>query len=129
MEEGFRVGNWEARHTYGESTDRELTGNNPENMKGQRWVVLRANWNREARAGRQNTRERAGFQKNTQGGQGLKGSDAVRAIRIASLNFHSGRAGGLEVALWALRQGNAGVVIFQDIKLTNGIHTRYCESY
>ena len=53
----------------------------------------------EARAGKKNARERAGFQKNPQGGRGLKGSGTARTIQIALLNIRLGGAGSLEAAL------------------------------
>ena len=72
-------------------------------------------------------------------GRGLKRLGAERAIRIASLNIRPGRAGRLEVALQALRQGNAGEGILQEendgegilqeAKLTDGIHIIFGAGY
>ena len=48
---------------------------------------------------------------------------------IASINIRSGRAGGLEAALLALRHGNTGIGVLQETKLTRGIHTQYSLGY
>ena len=48
-------------------------------------------------------------------------------IRLATLNIRSGRAGGLEAALRALRQGNIDVGVLKETKLTDGIHARQGE--
>ena len=48
---------------------------------------------------------------------------------MASLNIRLGRAGGLEVALRVLRQGNVGVGFLQDKKLTYSTHTWYGAGY
>ena len=50
-------------------------------------------------------------------------------IRLATLNIRSGRTGGMEVALRALRQGNVDMGILQETKLTDGIHARQGEGY
>ena len=44
-------------------------------------------------------------------------------ISLLSLNIQTGRAGGLERALWAIQQGNVDVGFLQETKLTQGIHT------
>ena len=75
---------------------------------------------------RRNARDRVECQTTTQSRQLLKGLVTGHVIRIASLNIRLGRAGGLETAL---RQGNVGVGIIQDTKLTNKIHTRYGSGY
>ena len=59
----------------------------------------------------------------------MKGSGATRAIRVAQLNIRLVRAGGPEAALRELKQGNFDVGVFQETKLTKGIHTRYVEGY
>ena len=41
-----------------------------------------------------------------------------KTIQIASLNIRSGQAGGLEAALQAPHQGNIGIGVLQDMKLT-----------
>ena len=43
-------------------------------------------------------------------------------IRLATLKIMSGREGGLDVALRALRQGNVDVGVLQETKLMGGIH-------
>ena len=45
-------------------------------------------------------------------------------IRIATLNIRLGQAGVLEMALRALRQGNIGIRILQEKKISGGIHTQ-----
>ena len=50
-------------------------------------------------------------------------------ICILTLNIRSGRAGGLETALRALRQGNIGIRVLQEMKLTGGIYTRQSSGY
>ena len=50
-------------------------------------------------------------------------------IRIRSLKIRTGRAGGLETALPALKQGNIGIGFLQETKLARGIHTRFSSSY
>ena len=50
-------------------------------------------------------------------------------IRIATLNIGSGRAGGLETALHALRQGNTRIGVSQEKKLTGGIHKLWRSGY
>ena len=42
----------------------------------------------------------------------MKGLDEANRIRIVSLNIRSGQAGGLEVGLRALKQGNVDVGVF-----------------
>ena len=59
----------------------------------------------------------------------MKGLGAKCAIRIASLNICPGRAGGLEVALQATRQGNDGEGILQEENLTDGIHMIFEAGY
>ena len=53
----------------------------------------------------------------------------VHVIRIATLKIGAGRAGGLETALRALRQGNIGIRVLQETKLAGGIHTRRISGY
>ena len=97
-EEFFRTGNW-----------------------GQHWGVLHADRNREVCARGRNAQQRAEYRTAPQSGKGLKGVGAGHTIRITSLNIRSGRVGGLEAALRALRQGKVRVVIIKETKLTNGI--------
>ena len=52
-----------------------------------------------------------------------------RAIWIALLNIRLGRVGVLEAAIQALHQGNVGVRILQETKLTEGIHSWYGSGY
>ena len=55
--------------------------------------------------------------------RGPKGDGGgVCGIRISTLNIWSGRAGGLETALRTLRQGNIGIGVLKETKLTGGIH-------
>ena len=53
----------------------------------------------------------------------------VCGIRIATLNIRFGRAGGLETAIRTLLQGNIGIRVLQDTKLTGGIHTQRSLGY
>ena len=46
-------------------------------------------------------------------------------IQIESTNIRSGRARGLEAAMRAIQQGNAGIRVLQETKLTKGIHMSY----
>ena len=55
----------------------------------------------------------------------LKDYDAAIRISIASLNIRSGRVGGLEAALQVMRQGNVNVDVFQETKLTDGVHAHH----
>ena len=41
---------------------------------------------------------------------------------MESLNVWMRRAGGLEILLWELQQGNVDVCFLQETKLTQGIH-------
>jgi exonuclease III len=51
------------------------------------------------------------------------------SIRIATYNIRNGRAGGLEAALRAMGQMNVDLGVFQETKLTGGIHTRRSARY
>ena len=62
-------------------------------------------------------------------GRGSKGGESGRAIHIASLNIRSGREGGFEAALRALKQGNIGIIVLQETNLTEGIHNYYSLGY
>ena len=55
--------------------------------------------------------------------------ESGRVIRIRSLKIRTGRAGVLETALPALKQGNIGIGFLQETKLARGIHTRFSSSY
>ena len=55
-------------------------------------------------------------------------TESGRVIFIALLNISLGRARGLDTAIRALQQGNIGIGVFQEIKLTEGIHTRFSSS-
>ena len=50
-------------------------------------------------------------------------------ISLATIKIRLGRAGGLEAALRALRQGNVDVGILQKTKMADGIHVRQGEGY
>ena len=63
------------------------------------------------------------------GGRVWKEAFTGGRIRLASLNIHTGRAGGPETALRALQQGNVDVGFLQETKLMQGIHTRYNPGY
>ena len=67
-EEDFRSGNRGVGRIEGGLRDREFTGENPRNLRGRRWGVLRADWNGEARARGRNARYRAECQTTTQNG-------------------------------------------------------------
>ena len=72
--------------------------------------------------------------KNTQGERSRvnrvpKDTDRGHGIRIATFNTRSGRAGGLKTALPDLRQGNIGIGVLQETKLTGVIHTRWSSGY
>ena len=54
----------------------------------------------------------------------MKGLSKANMIRLYTLNISSGRAGDLEAALWALKQGNVDVGFLQDMNLTDGIHVQ-----
>ena len=45
--------------------------------------------------------------------QGVRGLDKVKEIRLAIIQIRSRRAGGMEAALRALRQGNVDVGVLQ----------------
>ena len=51
--------------------------------------------------------------------------DNRHEIQIESTNIRSGRARGLEAAMQALQQGNAGICVLQETKLTRAIHMSY----
>ena len=59
----------------------------------------------------------------------MEGTDCRRTIKIASINIRSGWEGGLEAVLRAIQQGNGGIGILQDRRLTEGIHTHYKTGY
>ena len=59
----------------------------------------------------------------------MKGLSKANMIRLYTLNISSGRAGDLEAALWALKQGNAGVGVLQDMNLMDRIHAWQGEGY
>ena len=61
--------------------------------------------------------------------RGPKGYGGGCGIRIATLNIWSGRAGGLETALCALRQVNIGIGVLQETKLAGGIHIQQSLGY
>ena len=50
-------------------------------------------------------------------------------IHIVTLNIRSGRTGGLETALCALRNGNIWIGVLQYTKLTGGIHVQRRPGY
>ena len=50
-------------------------------------------------------------------------------ICITTLNIRLGRAGSLETALHVLRQGNIGIRVLQETKLTGGIHMQRSSGY
>ena len=89
------------------------------NRIGRHWGVLRANWNGVVRVLGHNSHVQGGRYFQTRDRRGVKGSVN---IRLATLNIRSGRAGGLELALRALRQGNIDVGVLQETKLTDRIH-------
>ena len=59
----------------------------------------------------------------------MRGLVKAKDIKLATLKFRSGRAGGLEAALRALNQGNVYMGISQEMKLTDGIHAQLGEGY
>ena len=77
----------------------------------------------------QNTRKRADFWGRTWDSRYLKYLYAASAISITSLNIRLGRAGRLEAALRALKQGNINVGILKETKITKGIHMCYGAGY
>ena len=50
-------------------------------------------------------------------------------ILVTSLNTRSGHAGGLETAMCVLQQGNIGIGVLQETKLTRGIHMLFSSGY
>ena len=52
-----------------------------------------------------------------------KETESGRMISITSFSIRLGRTGGLETVLCALKQGNIGIRVLQETKLTRGIHT------
>ena len=50
-------------------------------------------------------------------------------IRFGTYNIRNGRNGGLEAALQGMSQANMDLVILQETKLTDGIHTRGLAGY
>ena len=61
-------------------------------------------------------------------GVSLEGEDRI-PISIVTYNIRSGRSGGLELALRAMKQMNVDFGILTETKLTDGIHTRSFEGY
>ena len=59
----------------------------------------------------------------------MMGLCEANMIRLATLNVRSGRAGGMEAVLRALKQGNVDVGVLKETKLTDGIHVRQGEEY
>ena len=59
----------------------------------------------------------------------MRGLDEARVIRLNTLNIFSGRAGRLEAALRALKQGNLDVGVVQETKIIDGIHARQGAGY
>ena len=91
------------------------------NWRGQLWGVLHANWNGEARVQGQNARVQGGGKFCAQDTHGMR---SLGQIRLTTLNIRSGRAGGMEAVLRALRQGNVDVGVLQTMKSTEMIHVR-----
>ena len=58
-----------------------------------------------------------------------KEAEREYVIRIATLNIRSGQAEGMETALHALRQGNIGIGVLQETKITRGIHMQQSLGY
>ena len=115
---GDRTRNRRVLQTDGRTMLRECQG------EGKKWIgrrrgVLRANWNGVVRVLGHNSHVQGGRYFQTRDRRGVKGSGN---IRLATLNIRSGRAGGLELALRALRQGNIDVGVLQETKLTDRIH-------
>ena len=52
----------------------------------------------------------------------MRGSVEARGIRLTTLNTRSGREGGLEAALRALKKDKVDVRVLQETNLTDGIH-------
>ena len=55
--------------------------------------------------------------------------DEASRIRILFLNIRFGRAGRMEEALRALKQGNVDVGVLQETKLTDGTHACHRMGY
>ena len=62
-------------------------------------------------------------------GNGARESSSRQEIQIASLNIWLGRARGIEAALRALQQGNFGIWVFYETKLTEEVYTRHRSGY
>ena len=118
--EGTRAVNRGVKQTDGGPMLRKCQGEG-NYQRGRRWGVLRANWNGEVRVQGHNTSVKVGRHFWKQDRRGMRGSGN---IIIATLNISSGRAGGLKAELRALRQGNVGVGVLQETKLTDRIHAR-----
>ena len=100
-----------------------------ENWRWQRWGVLCANWNGEARVQGYNTCARGGGWYRKLDRQDVRGLSKTNGIRLAKLNIRSGRAGGLEAGLRVMKQGNVDVGVLQETNLTDGIHAHQGEGY
>ena len=70
-----------------------------------------------------NSREREYWCEQMTSGQVHKVSCMGQEIRIASPNIWLGRAGRMEVALQALKQGSVDVGVLQETNPIKGIHT------
>jgi hypothetical protein len=52
-----------------------------------------------------------------------------KTIRFGTFNVQSGRNGRLETALWAMGQMGIDWGLLTEVKLTNGVHTRFSSDY
>ena len=89
-----------------------------ETWRGCRHGVVRTEWNGVIQNQRTDTQgERSRVDRVS------KDTESGRGICIISLNIRSGRTGGMETVLRALRQGNIRIGFLQEMKITRGIHT------
>ena len=114
----------EDQHWAGNRQRREMNDGQPgnrervgETWRGSHYIVALTDGNGATQKKRRHARGKCsqvnGVPKETNKGGG---------IHIATLNIRSGRSGGLETALRALRQGNIRIRVLQETKLTRGIH-------
>ena len=64
----------------------------------------------------------------TWGGRGVRQA-AVSTIRLGTYNIRNSRNGGLDSELRGMSQANIDLGIFQETKVTAGIHTRESSGY
>ena len=100
-----------------------------ETSRGRSYGLVRPNWNGVTQNHITNTWDWMVTQLRSRFGRVPKYTDSGRVVRIASIIVRSGRLGGLETVLCALHQGNIGIGVLQETKLTEGVHMRFSSGY